>query len=273
MNKLILTIFLCLIIVGLIACSTQSQERNKNEEKVKKLAENMGADSKDVEKNVKSMSDEELANAAKYIKEDGTLDLENAIQELAKSQSEEQELEANKLPLKEIQVKCHLFQDPASRKYTKTIINLNGCADDGVDYSCKSKSNLNGNIDIKIYGLIEKYPGQSYKTFEKGKLLAEINGAINTVMSLKKTGDGGIFGGISTVYQTEMPQKIATSNVEYSKQDKEKDEYGRKYSRVPFIINAKFVDNNGKEYLYNDNAELYDYSGFEKCEIVSEVTS
>ena len=195
MNRRILIIFLCILVVGLVACSIKSQERSQNEEKMKKLAENLGANSKDVEKNIQSMSDEELTNAAKYIKEDGTLDFDAAMQKLAKDRSEEQELEVNKLPLKEITVNCNLFQDSASRKYTKTIISLNGCADDGIDYSCKSKSNLNGNINIKIYGLRDKYPTQTeyYKVFEKGKLLAEINGSINTVMSIKKNNDGSIF--------------------------------------------------------------------------------
>ena len=72
MNKQILTIFLCLLIVGLIACSSlQSQERSKNEEKAKKLAENLGADPKEAEKNIKKMSDKELADSTKFVNEDG----------------------------------------------------------------------------------------------------------------------------------------------------------------------------------------------------------
>ena len=274
-NRKILIMSLCVLVFVLISCSTQSQERNKNEEKVRKLAENMGADSKDVQKNIKSMTDQELTNAAKYIKEDGTLDFENTMQELGKDRNEEQELEVNKLPLKEITLNCNLFQDPASRKYTKTIISLNGCANDGLDYSCKSKSNLNGNINIKIYGLKDKYPYDNYlyKVFDKGKLLAEINGPINAIMSLKKNNDGSIFGGPSIVYQNELSsQKITASNVEYTNYDKEGDEYGRKYSRVPFVINARFVDNSGKEYLYNGNTH-YDPTGLHECEIVSEITS
>ena len=93
-------------------------------------------------------------------------------------------------------------------------------------------------------------------------------------MSIKKNNDGSIFGGASIVYQTEItPQKITASNVEYTNYDKEGDGYGRKYSRIPFVINAKFIDNNGngKEYLYNGNT-YYDPTGFHECEIVSEIT-
>mgnify|MGYP001574066388 FL=1 len=90
-------------------------------------------------------------------------------------------------------------------------------------------------------------------------------------MSIKKNNDGSIFGGASIVYHTEItPQKITVSNVEYTNYDKEGDEYGRKYSRIPFVINAKFIDNNGKEYLYNGNT-YYDPIGLHECEIVSEV--
>src|SRR3989338_4322043 len=139
------------------------------------------------------MSDKELADSTKFVNEDGTFDIGSAMQEAMDESSEKQEQEANKLPLKEINLNCELFQDPASKKYTKTLINLNGCADDGKTdsdssffNSCESKSNLKGNINIKIYGLREKENKEFsfLKEFEKGKLIMEFNGEIGTIMSL-----------------------------------------------------------------------------------------
>lgn len=272
MRKIRLLISLGVLLFILIACSIKSQERTQNEEKLKKLAENLGANPKEVEQNLKKMSDKELAEATTFLNDDGTLDINRLMKDGIQESSEKQEQQANALPLREITLNCEIFQDPASREYTKTIINLNACADNGEDYSCLSKSNLKGNINIKLYGYKLTNPGGRYEIFEKGKLLAEFNGPITKTMSIEKTEAGLLETNI--VYQTEISsEKILNSAVEYSFQDRQEDEYKRKYVRIPFIINAIFVDDDGKEYLYNDNVYFEPSSVFHECAIVTEVIS
>lgn len=262
MNRSLWSIILIAIIVA--ACSPASSERAQNEEKLQKLGQQIGGDAEDIAKNLDQMTDEEIAEAAKYVNEEGEVDLEVAMDE----EASEEENKANKMDLQSIEVECETVEDPASRKLTNTKIQLLGCADEyeGLIGGCMEKSDLNGQVDIKIHSIRAVNPDDSWTEYEKGNLLIEFSGNINDVAPLTYE-EQGIFGK-RPVYQFMLGTKdIDGTDVEYSTQDEYPDEYGRTYERIPLVIDVDYQEND-KTYLYRDYV-----SEFMWCDLVREVKS
>lgn len=242
-------------------CNTKSQERLDNEEKVKKLAENMGVSNISVEQRIENMSDEDLANVAKVVNDEGKIDPSKVFAEVQKEQLEENNKLLKDASLKEISLDC---SDSETTTHVKegTIISLNGMGETP-DYQEVRMNNLDGEIEIKIYNV--KYDSEEnsyYKELKKGELIKTISGNINDLMKLEQKSS---LLGINYEYTYLLKLNDLDKNKLPLNKNYFDEEYEYNYLRFPIWIDINYKQD-GKEYR-----EVLSYENYFGCEVYEKV--
>lgn len=176
MKTKFIALFILLLVI-FAGCSTKSQERLENEDKVRKLAENMGVSDSDIEQRLNNMTDEELENAAMLVNDEGKIDPSKVMANVGEEVKKENDELIKDATLNEISIDCEDQESSTHLKEgAKISLNAIGVTESGEEVAM---NNLEGNIVIKVYDVkYEAEEGSYYKEFKKGTLINTIEGDI-----------------------------------------------------------------------------------------------
>ncbi len=256
MKKIFITIMI-LVLVIFAGCSTTSSERQANEEKVRKLAENMGVSETEIQERLKNMSDEELNNAAKVINEKGQIDTSKVFAEVEKEQLEETNKLMKNAKLKEISLDC-VESRTTTNIIDGSIISLKAMGETP-ESERVAMNNLKGDIEIKIYSVKYEAEGNSYfKEYKKGELVKTINGKINDLMKVEQRSS---LLGVSYEYKYLLKINDLDKNKLILNKRYFDDKYEYNYIRYPVWIDISYKEGD-KEFR-----EVLAYENYFGCEL------